>query len=93
MTSKPKLSEELEASTRSLAKRAREKEDQWRKARGLTKRMNRKGNAKAMKRRAASPKEPRGVAKYRLYRDRKLGKLGAASKVRRIDPVTGEDTI
>ena len=92
MTTKSKLNEELEASARSLAKRASEIEEQWRGPRGLTKRMNQKSNARAMKRRrrASNPKEPKGAAKFRRYRDRKLGKIGAASKVRHIDPATAE---
>jgi len=92
MTSKPKLSEELEANARSLAKRASEKEKERRERRGLTKQMNQKSNARAMKR-ASNPKEPKGAAKYRRYQDRKLGKMGAASKVRHIDPATGKSVM
>ena len=93
MTSK--LNEELEANARSLTKLASEKEERWRAARGLTKRLNRKSNATAMKRRqrVSNPKEPKGAAKYRRYRDRKRGRMGAASKVRHIDPVTGKERL
>jgi hypothetical protein len=84
---------ERKVDPRPLAKRANEKEEKWRKVRGLTKEMNRWSNAKAMKRRrqASNPKEPKAAAKFRRYRDRKLGKMGAASKVRHIDPLTGEE--
>ena len=92
MPTKSKLNEELEASSRSLAKRASEIEEQWLGRRGLTKRMNQKSNARAMKR-ASNPKEPKGAAKYRRYQDRKLGKMGAASKVRHIDPATGKSVM
>jgi hypothetical protein len=93
MTSK--LNEEFEANASSLAKRASEKEERWLGARGLTERLNRKSNAAPMMRRqtVSNPKEPKGTAKYRRYRDRKLGRMGAASKVRHIDPVTGKERL
>jgi phytoene dehydrogenase-like protein len=92
MTSK--LNEEREANARSLSKLASEREERWRAACGLTKRLNRKSNAEAMKRRQreSNPKEPKGATKYRRYRSKKLGRMGAASKVRHIDPVTGTST-
>jgi hypothetical protein len=88
-----KLNEELEANGRSLTKLARETEERWCGARALTKGLNRKSNAKPMKRRQAlsNPKEPKGAAKYRRYQDGKLGRMGAASEVRHIDPVSGEE--
>jgi len=81
------LNEQSKASAGSLAKRAGEKEERWRAARRLTKRLNRKSNAKAIKlrQRKTTPKEPKGASQYRRFRDGKLGKMGAASKVRRID--------
>ena len=91
MTNETKIEHEADAG--SLAKRADEMEDRWRKLRGLTKQVNHKSNAKPMKRRRrkSNPKEPKGAAKFRQYRDKKLGKLGAASRVRRIDPTTGTE--
>lgn len=81
---------ELKIDARPLAIRAHEREEQWRNVRGLTKAMNWKSNADSMekRRRSSNPKEPKSAAKDRQYRDAKLGKLGAASKVRHIDPVT-----
>src|ERR1700722_10547389 len=89
------LNKQLRAGARSLAKRAGEKEERWRAARRLTKRLNRKVNAKAMKlrQRKSTPKEPKGASQHRRFRDGKLGKMGAASNVRRIDPLTGVITI
>lgn len=77
-----------------LPERAREVDDKWRKARRLTTNLNHIGNARARKRRqrAEAPKETKANVKFRHWRDKKLGKMGAASKVRRIDPATGEAT-
>jgi len=76
-------------SSKSLPERAREAEEQWRADRGLSQGLHRKGNAIAQERRrsAECPKEPRANVRYRRYCKKRLGKLGAASKVRRIDPV------
>jgi hypothetical protein len=73
--------------------RAREAEQEWREERGLTPDLNRAGNARARKRRrwVECPKEPKGAARYRRYRKKQLGKLGPASKVRRIDPKEDHD--
>jgi hypothetical protein len=74
---------------KSLPERAREAEEQWRADRGLSQGLHRKGNAIAQERRrsAECPKEPRANVRYRRYCKKRLGKLGAASKVRVIDPV------
>ena len=76
-------------SSKSLPERAREVEEQWRADRGLSQGLHRKGNAIAQERRrsAECPKEPRANVRYRRYCKKRLGKLGAASKVRVIDPV------
>jgi len=75
--------------TKSLPERAREAEEKWRADRGLSKSLHRRGNAKARERRrcAECPDEPKANVRHRRYREKRLGKLGAASKVRRIDPV------
>ena len=75
--------------TKSLPERAREAEEKWRVEQRLSKGLHRKGNAIAQERRrsAECPKEPRANVRYRRYCKKRLGKLGAASKVRRIDPV------
>jgi hypothetical protein len=70
-----------------------EVEQKWRDDRGLTPGLHRIGNAKAANRRrkrALSPKEPKANARHRRWKVKLLGKFGAASEVRRIDPVTGE---
>jgi hypothetical protein len=87
---KPRSSVEKK-STKSLPERVREAEEHWRADRGLSKGLHRKGNAIARERRrnAECPKEPRANVRYRRYCKKRLGKLGAASKVRRIDPVSG----
>ncbi len=74
---------------RSLGERAREVEKQWRAELGLSKGLHRRGNAMARerRRRAECPKEPKAAVRYRRYRKKQLGKFGAASEVRRIDPV------
>jgi hypothetical protein len=75
--------------TKSLPERAREAEEKWRADRGLSKGLHRRGNAKAreLRRRAECPDEPKANVRHRRYREKRLGKLCAASKVRRIDPV------
>jgi hypothetical protein len=67
--------------------RAREAEQEWREERGLTRDLHRVGNAKARKRRrrVECPKEPKAAVRHRRYRKKQLGKLGPASKARRID--------
>ena len=76
-------------SSKSLPERAREAEEKWRVEQRLSKGLHRKGNAIAQERRrsAECPKEPRANVRYRRYCKKRLGKLGAASKVRVIDPV------
>jgi hypothetical protein len=83
-----KIEDELRANAKVLRTRARESEERWREARGLTALLDRKGNAKARKRRrrAECPKEPKANERHRRYRDKQLGKMGAASTVRSIDP-------
>jgi hypothetical protein len=76
-------------SSKSLPERAREAEEKSRVEQRLSKGLHRKGNAIAQERRwsAECPKEPRANVRYRRYCKKRLGKLGAASKVRVIDPV------
>jgi hypothetical protein len=76
-------------SSKLLPERAREVEEKWRADRGLSKGLQGKGNAIAQERRrnAECPKEPRANVRYRRYCKKRLGKLGAASKVRVVDPV------
>ena len=77
---------------KSLAERAREAEEEWRSERGLSKGLHCRGNAMARerRRRVECPKEPKAAVRYRRYRKKQFGKLGAASTLRRIDPTTGE---
>ena len=72
-----------------LRERAREVEKQWRAELGLSKELHRRGNAMAReaRRRVECPKEPKAAVRHRRYRKKQLGKFGAASEVRRIDPV------
>jgi hypothetical protein len=74
--------------SKSLAERAREAENQWRADLGLGKSLHRRGNAMAGQRRrhAECPIESNCGVRYRRYRNKQLGKLGAASKARRVDP-------
>jgi len=74
--------------TKSLSERAREVEEQWRAELRLSKGLHQRGNAMARerRRRAECPKEPKAAVRYRRYRKKQLGKFGAASEVRRIDP-------
>jgi hypothetical protein len=67
---------------KSLAERAREAEEKWRAERSLSKGLHCKGNATARERRQRKecPKEPKAAVRYRRYRKKQLGKLGAASK-------------
>ena len=83
-----KIEDELRENAKLLRTRAREIEERWRAARGLTIQLNRKSNAKARKRRrrAECPKEPKANERHRRYRDKQLGKMGAASTVRSVDP-------
>jgi hypothetical protein len=87
-----KIADELSKNAEILRARALEAEKQWRAARGLDEGLHRKGNAKGRKRRrrAVCPKEPKANVRFRRYRDKRLGKMGAASTVRRIDPETGD---
>ncbi len=82
-----KIHDELKENAKPLRERAREVEQKWRDARGLTAGMKRVGNAKAGKRRkrAECPKEPKASTRHRRWREKKLGKMGAASKVRRVE--------
>ena len=81
------IGDELKENAKRLRARASKIEERWRKARGIGKGLHRKGNAMAGKRRrrAECPKEPKANVRHRLYRDKQLGKMGAASKVRRIE--------
>ena len=88
----PESKQELTNSAKTkkpLGERAREAEEQWRAELGLSKGLHRRGNAMARegRRRAECPKEPKAAIRYRRYRKKQLGKFGAASEVRRIDPV------
>lgn len=87
-----KTGDELKGNAKRLRARAREIEERWRETRGIGKGLHRKGNATSGKRRrrAECPTEPKAAVRHRRYRDGKLGKMGAASTVRRVDPVTGE---
>jgi hypothetical protein len=69
----------------SLSARAREAETRWCNALRLSKDLHSRENAKATKRRRRKecPTEPKAAARHRRYRDKQLGKLGAASTVRR----------
>lgn len=83
-----KIEDEIRKNAKSLPERAREAEEQWRAERGLSKGLHRRGNAMARerRRRAECPKEPKAAVRHRRYRKKQLGKFGAASEVRRIDP-------
>jgi hypothetical protein len=84
-----KNGDDLRENAKRLSARAREIEKRWREARGLTPRLNRKSNAKAGKRRRTEcPQEPKANVRHRVYRDKQLGKMGAASKMRRVAPAT-----
>jgi hypothetical protein len=74
--------------TKSLSERAREVEEQWRSELRLSKGLHRRDNviARERRRRAECPNEPKAAVRYRRYRKKQLGTLGAASEVRRIDP-------
>ena len=69
-------------SSKSLPERAREAEKQWRAELGLSKGLHRRGNAirRESRRRAECPKEPKAAVRYRRYRKKQLGKLGAAPR-------------
>jgi hypothetical protein len=86
------IDDELMGHGKVLRGRAREAEELWRAARGLSKGLHRKANAEARERRRRTecPTEPKATVRYRRYRKKQLGKLGAASKVRRIDQRPGE---
>jgi hypothetical protein len=87
---------QTEAETMGHAKivgaRATEDQKRWREKYKVSRGLHRKRNAKACRERkhAECPSEPKAAGRYRRWRDGKLGKMGAASKVRRIDPTTGE---
>lgn len=85
-----KIEDEMRKNAKSLRVRAREAEEQWRAERGLSKGLRRRGNAmvREARRRVECPKEPKAAVRYRRYRKKQLGKFGAASEVRRIDPVS-----
>jgi hypothetical protein len=74
----------------SLPERAREAEEKWRAERSLSKGLHLRGNAMARERRrqVECPKEPKAAVRYRRYRKKQLGKLGPASKVRRVDTLS-----
>ena len=87
-----KIEDGLRKNAKSLPERAREAEEQWRAERSLSKGLHLRGNAMARERRrqVECPKEPKAAVRHRRYRKKQLGRLGAASKVRTIDPITGE---
>ena len=73
--------------------KATEDEDQWREKRGLTTGLHwqrRTEKAGGRRKRAECPSEPKATKQYRRWRNKKLGTMGAALRVRRIDPRTGE---
>lgn len=72
--------------------RAREAEQDGLRTAELTPDLQHFDNAKAANRRkrALSPREPKANPRYRRWKVKMLGRFGAASKVRRINPVTGE---
>ena len=83
-----KIEDEMRKNAQSLRVRARKAEEQWRAELGLSKELHRRSNAMAReaRRRVECPKEPKAAVRYRRYRKKQLGKFGAASEVRRIDP-------
>jgi hypothetical protein len=85
------MDDELKDHTESSRKRAMKAEAAWRASRGLSKSLQHKGNVTAARRRkrAECPKESKASAKRRRWREKLLGKMGAASKVRRIDVEDG----
>jgi hypothetical protein len=86
------IDEQLRGHGKLMCACASEAEQKWRAAHGLTKGLHNASNAKAAHRRkrVECPKEPKANVRHRRYRKKQLGKLGAASKVRRIDPLTGK---
>ena len=86
-TEEKKETAKNENAKKSLPERSREIEEDWRAKHGLSKGLHRKRNTIAGERRrqAECPKEPKAAVRYRRYRKKQLGKLGPASRVRRID--------
>jgi hypothetical protein len=72
------IEDELNANARKMRIEAKECEKRWRAERNLP----------AIKRRKCP--EPKANVRFRRWCERRMGKFGAASKVRRIKPVTGE---
>jgi hypothetical protein len=89
------IDDELMGHGKVLRGRAREAEELWRAARGLNKGLHGKGNAKARERRRRTecPKEPKANVAHRRYRDKQFGKMGAASKARRIEAAPGREDV
>jgi hypothetical protein len=79
------IDEELKGNARVLRARAIEAEERWREERGLGKQLGKK------RERRSDTRERKAIERKReKLRKQQAGKLGAASTVRRIDPVTGE---
>jgi hypothetical protein len=79
------ITEELKGNARMLRARAIEAEKEWRESQGLGQQLGNK------RKRRSDTRERKAIErKHEKHREQQLGKLGAASKVRRIDPATGE---
>jgi len=85
-----KLKDGLDVHAEMIVERMREGQERLLAERGL--RMSNR-QTKELKRdvEAWKPRETRKAAAFRRYSNRKLGKMGAASKVRHIDPTTGRE--
>ena len=72
--------------------RAKEIEQHWREVCGLSRGLHQVNNAAPAVRRkfAECPHQSKLAKRYAYRRDKRLGKMGAASCVRHIDPLTGE---
>jgi hypothetical protein len=81
-----KIDDELKYNAAVMSDKANTEEKRWRAAKGLSEDLTRMANAKraATRKRAECPAEPRANARYRKFRDKSLGKLGSASKARKL---------
>jgi hypothetical protein len=77
-----KIADELQINAKHLRARAKAVEAEWREAKGIT-RLSAKRSAEV---RAGKRIEKRMALELEQHRDRRLGKMGAASTVRRIKP-------
>jgi hypothetical protein len=88
------IGDELRENAKLLRVKAHEAEEQWRAAHGLSKDLRRETEDWRRRRRRRAkrecPEEPKANVLQRRYRDKQLGRMGAASKVRRIDQRPGE---